>query len=169
MASKNKKPQNQPSIKESLAKGRKKPQNERDEDEAIVVDPFINRHIDILGNDDYEVSMMARVYFRQHSNINEVLDKFVELHKLQDRNKSLVFSQVVKSVLNIRSRVAYPFNTFKFNSAREEIECKEILMHPDIEDTADLHQVKEFNYQHRLRLCSIAMNINNQVNFFNIF
>lgn len=151
--------------------GLAKPQNEKDEKEGriVVIPPPLMRYTKF--NVEYDAaSMMAKHYFKTHSNINEVLEKVMEIRKIPPGYKEYLLSDVIYCVVNIsRSRYKYPYNLFKFNSLAEEIEGKRLLNHPEIEDSYDIDQIKKFDFQHGLRPCSVAMSTDNPVNFIKIF
>jgi hypothetical protein len=89
-----------------------------------------------------------------------VLDKYVEIKK-EHYPKSLFLDGMIRCVTNEASRVIYPYNTFKFNSLKDEITAKLLLMHPAIEELPDLEKVEEFYAANRLKHCAVQMNFNN--------
>lgn len=154
---------NQPSIKDTLL-ARKKQQKEVGQsylDLSIDIDPPLLEYNDILNTNNYEVSKMARVHFRAKSNINDVLDRFIEYKKYQNYSKGTFLDSMIRCVMSEKHRVFYPYNTFKFNSQHDEIIGKVLLMHPAIESTEDLDKVHEFYTKNRLKHCSVKMDFNN--------
>lgn len=163
---KNNPPQkNQPSIKEQLQAHRKRQEEEKAAARDTDIDHALLEYNDISVRSDYEVSMMARVWFREHSNFNEVLDLFIEHHNLQNHPKNSFVDQLVRYVMDLTYRVTYPYNTFKFHSPRDCAIAKELLTYPAIEKQEDLDRIVKYFSQHRISFSTVNMDINNQLNW----
>lgn len=158
---KNTKPmKNQPSVKDSLLH-RKQQREHEILDLNVEIDHCLVDFNDILNNGDYEISTMARVHFRTTSNINDVLDKFIEKNNYQKYNKNFFLVTMIRCVMNEKYRIHYPYNIFKFNTLHDEVIGKFLLIHPGIENTEDLDKANEFYARYRLKHCSVQMELNN--------
>jgi hypothetical protein len=151
----------QTTIEEML---KKKRPNEDDEDyDRINVTAYLMKHNNITQTTTYDVSTMAKVYFRDHSNIDEVLDRYMEQKEFVNANKEHYLPGLIQlAISDYRSRRNYPLNMFKFESDYHESIAKFLLMHPGIATHEDLQETNFFLVQNGITHCQVSMDLNNK-------
>lgn len=111
--------------------------------------------------DVQHVSRFARVWFRENSNVNEVLDKYIIRRKIENPCKNSYLNTVIRSVMKAKHVRFFPFNTFQFNSIESHLTAKLLLKYPKIATVEDLAEVNNFFTQERIHHCAISMEANN--------
>ena len=139
-----------------------KAENEQDSNLNKVC-PYLLNCNDITQETFYTVSDMAKVYFRDHSNINEVLDRYLERENITNVNKEIYLSSMIRHVISYnRVRRDYPFNMFKFESDYHESVGKFLLKHYEIKSNEDLQEANVFLSQYNMEHLQVSMDINNK-------
>jgi hypothetical protein len=124
----------------------------------------LHRCNDILSQkNNYEVSMKARVWLRENSNIDEVLDKHFEVMKVQNPNRNFYMGCVIRASLDTHLKKKFPYNTFKFHSTDAEIIGKFLILHPDIKEEPDMQSALAFFQSKNVKLCMVEMGHNNEL------
>lgn len=148
-------------VKEMLAKNRKeKEEQERRRIKQITLPQQLMSVTD-TSVEVYKVSMFARVWFRENSNVNEVLDKYIIRRKIENPCKNSYLNTVIRSVMKAKHVRFFPFNTFQFNSIESHLTAKLLLKYPKIATVEDLVEVNNFFTQERIHHCAISMEANN--------
>lgn len=145
-----------------ILRARKENKKQQDKSHMCVeIDPSLMEKSDILCDENYQLSPIAIKWFSENSNIDQVIDSYVEYVKKENPVKSLLIESMIRNVMDIKFRIHYPYNSFKFNTLHCEVIAKELLMHPAIKTESDLKRVTEFYDASQLKSCSINMAINN--------
>jgi hypothetical protein len=154
----------QQSIKEALAgKKRQHPNIEEEQSDSLRVIKYMNDHEDIRTDSYDTISNYARVWFREHSNINDILNKFIETFGYRNPNKAAFLNQIIRAVTSsAKARREFPFNEFKYDSVDNELIGRYLLMHPQMNTTVDLQDTIEFHSDSGIKLSRVDMTINNK-------
>lgn len=180
------KKQNQPSVKEMLLSKKAvspkataappvellNPECEDDED-VIVLPRIFSKFTDIrppevkdglVVDSLYHCSTFARVWFREHSNFEEILEEHMKRDSAKAYPKNSHTSAVMRAVTSAPlRRLQAPYSKFRFHSPAEEIIGRTLLINPYIRTREDLNEFEKFQNKHRLRLVGISMFKENQV------
>lgn len=108
-------------------------------------------------NLDFSCTKTARVYFRENSNLNDVLREYMKTITVQNKPLSAYTSAMIRAVLTPLRQCEHPFEHFRFNSPAHEALGKTLLIFPNI--CSQEHLDEFFGFQERLglKLCSVAM------------
>jgi len=126
------------------------------------ISPYLLVSNDITKETKFQVSTMATAHFRDHSNINEILDRYLERENIVNANKEDYFSAIIRHVIYYSRRRDYPFNMFKFESEYHECIGKFLLINHNIHSHDDLRESNLFLHQNNIRHCQVSMDINNK-------
>ena len=166
MPKKKKQAPKQANIKEMFVNKRRAEMDVADDNEdykRIKISPYLLNSNDITQETDYPVSIMAKVYFREHSNINEVLDRYLEREKRTNVDKDTFLSTIIRHAISYkRFKRDYPFNLFAFESDYHECIGKFLLKHYEIKTNENLRDANIFLSQENLMHCQISMDFNNK-------
>lgn len=133
------------------------------EDCDRTISPYLLNCNDLTQMSNHTVSLMARDYFRKHSNINEILDRYVERQKIEECNKEDYLVTLIRHVTtDCRIRRDYPFNMFKFESDYHECIGKYLLKYYEIKSSEDLAEANIYTLKNNLKHCQVSMNISNK-------
>jgi len=141
---------------------KKRPNVDNEDINRINVIPYLMASNDITKETKFQVSTMAKVYFRDHSNINEILDRYLEREKIVNANKDDYLHAIIRHVIYYRRRRDYPFNMFKFESDYHECIGKFLLRNYNIYSYEDLRETNLFLHHNNIRHCQVSMSINNK-------
>jgi hypothetical protein len=129
-----------------------------------IIPEVLCRSNDIFASDNsYEISIMARVWFREHSNIDEVLNDYFIVNKIENPNKNVYLGCIIRGCLNRVLKTKYPFCTFRFHTMDDEIMGKFLILHPDIKMQPDMEVVETFFKTKQIKLCCIDMSLRNDL------
>ncbi|XP_070496739.1 uncharacterized protein [Chironomus tepperi] len=142
---------------------KKKKPNHEVNNNSIEITPYLCHSNNLNQETNYTVSIMAKIYFRDHSNINEILDRYLEREKITNVNKDNYLASIIRFVISYqRMRRDYPFNMFKFESDYHESVGKYLLRHYEIKSNEDLQKANVFLVQNNIMHCQVSLNINNK-------
>ena len=127
----------------------------------IIIPDFLRQRVNFLqspcaGAPDYEVSPMARHYFRKHSNIMTLLDEYM-VGRSPMPDIELLPRMIRFAVSLPGKRVFKPLKEFRFESIYHEAIAKILLTYPLIKDEATLHLYLKFQNKHCLKLPFVDM------------
>jgi len=112
----------------------------------------------------YDVSMMARVFFREFSNINHILDEFVKKYNFEMELKAQHIGTVMRvCVSDPKRKLVFPYNEFKFVSRTAEATGKILLSNPNIRIEPDKQDYFRFLNANNLKHCSVSMTNDNEL------
>lgn len=111
----------------------------------------------------FSCSMIAQVYIRDHSNLNDIFRKQIKAIAAQDLPMEAFTPTMIRAVMSPARRCVYPYDQFRFNSPEEEAVARSLLIHPNICTQNHLDEFLEFNKQYGLKLCTVSMAKNNDV------
>lgn len=156
----------QKSVKEMLLENRKQ---EEPVHQSIKLPPIFSQHADIsLYNTAeqparvYECTEFSQFWFRENSNLEEIVESYWE-SRGKTKPKISYTAFVIRAVMSdITRRVCDPFCRFRFHSTRAEEIGKLLLINPAIKSSADLREFHKFRNQHRLGLCSVPIEKENE-------
>lgn len=149
--------------------------NRKDEtDQTIHLPTIFSEHVDIrpleltddnkFGDHNYSVSLMARHWISEHSNLNEIVSAYFEQLPQKDLPKSSYVGIVIRSVMSSPSRkLTRIFRNFKFDCTKSELIARTLLSNPNIATEQDLEEFYKFNNERQLMLCEISLGNNNPV------
>lgn len=161
-----------PSIKQVLAERKKralarrkvKEQQKEEENRLKVIAYLLNANNITKTGVSYHVSTFAKVWFRDNSNINETLDKYIEVKKIKNPRKDSYLPSIIRWVTSDTvARTKYPTNMFRFSSVRGEIIGKYLLMHPNIKNMEDFNDAMNFQSKNQVKFCHIDMTMKNDL------
>ncbi|KAL7045537.1 hypothetical protein ACKWTF_002252 [Chironomus riparius] len=146
-----------------MLKKRKPDEPSDNDDNTTKICPYLLNSNDLTQETNYTVSVMAKVYFRDHSNINEVLDRYLERENITNVNKEIYLSAMIRHVISYsRIRRDYPFNMFKFASDCHETIGKFLLKYFEIKSNEDLGEANLYLSRTNLMHCQVSMDLNNK-------
>ncbi|KAG5677578.1 hypothetical protein PVAND_007327 [Polypedilum vanderplanki] len=127
--------------------------------------PILLKHNDIREPKYDEISIQAKSYYLEHSNIHEIFQKYLDDRNLNyASNRAGHLNQVIRAVTSTtNSKRKYPFNEFKWNSIDDEMIAKELLMHPSVSSNDDVNEMKTFYKNNDIKFCAINMAVNNDL------
>ena len=111
----------------------------------------------------FNCSKTARVYFRDHSNLNYILREFMKTVTVQDKPLSAYTAAVIRGCMSPSRRCVHPYDKFRFNSLEHEAIARQLLIYPNINCQEIVDDLKAFNNAFDLKLCSVAMYKDNDV------
>jgi hypothetical protein len=161
---------NQLTIKETLQK-RKQIQQQKvmevDEDDYLKepIPPYLRITNEINKPCiKYHVTTFAKVYFREHSNINEVFKIYIEKNKIEPNDQIKEFERMIRHIMsNPRLKhFEYPLNMFRFDGVHEETIAKILLNNPMIKDEHDLKDTLQYFKKYDIQPCHVAMYADNE-------
>jgi len=132
------------------------------DDDDHRISPYLLVSNDITQETKFQVSTMAKAYFRDHSNINEILDRYLERESIINANKEDYLGAIIRHVIYYSRRRDYPFNMFKFETDYHECIGKFLLINYNIHSHEDLRESNAFLHQNNIVHCQVSMSINNK-------
>lgn len=142
---------------------------QQDEEQEPLKDKNVTRYLlkknNILNeHEKCEVSTMTKVYFRENSNFDEILNLYLQKeNKSSDCKEKYVTSLIRNLVIGRNFIQFYPFNKFKFKSAHHECIAKMLLTYPRIRSEEDLKDVHEYLTKECIQLCQVDLTLNNRM------
>lgn len=167
----------QQSVKDLILK--KKAKNITEEQEvhytetSIELPAFLTEYNDIspveltpenrAGDKLYHCSKLARVWFSDHSNIDEIVKEIWEKSSTKIHPIESYMSSCIRAVTSAPLRKHQsPYNRFRFDSYTSEIISRSILTNPQLKNQADLDAFIQFQNKHQLKLCEISFYVDNE-------
>lgn len=147
-------------------------EDEKDDSESIQLPFFFSKHTDILpvpvstenvrGDHTYHCSTMARVWFRQHSNLDEIVEAHMKKITVKIHPTESYTNAVIRTVTSAPLRKNdVPYNRFRFDSPANEIISRTLLTNPRIRTQPDLDEFIKFQNKYQLKLLEVPMYVNN--------
>jgi hypothetical protein len=145
---------------------------EKEDDDTIHLPDYFAKHTEILpipdtkenrlGDQLYHCSTMARVWFRQHSNLDEIIQALVKSLTVNKHPIESYVSAVIRAVTSAPLRKnSEPHSRFRFDSPANEIIGRTLLTNPRMRTQQDFDEFLKFQNKHQLKLLEVPMYVNN--------
>lgn len=159
-------------VRELQAQATNVAQAKSDEGDSIHLPHFFSKYTEILpvtptednvrADQSYHCSTMARVWFRQHSNLDEILQAHMKKVVVMDHPIESYTSAIIRAVTSAPLRkYDGPYCRFRFDSPANEIIGRTLLTNPRIRTEPDLEEFIKFQNKHQLKLLEIPLYVNN--------
>lgn len=146
-----------------LASSKRTQEPDEDEPVQIKVPRILERFTSIAPSDSspaYSVSKIARVWFRENSNFDEVLTEFMEQVPDKSIPKEAYTNAVIRAVTSVPLRkLQSPYDKFRFNTPLAESIAHTLLNYPRIRTSQDFNEFEEFKDRNQLLYCQVALGV----------
>lgn len=112
----------------------------------------------------YEVSTMAKCYFREHSNFEEIMNLYIQKEKKSPDSKEKYVNSLIRNLISAKRFVQYyPFNMFKFESVHHETIAKLLVTYPRITNEEHLKDVHAYFARESVQYCQVSLTLDNRL------